>query len=142
MTNEAKRNEDTVEPLVRLCYRLRRHLLNPDNIPLPTWARIGCDMLAELRDIDPAKYTETMKPNAPDQARLQPSPEAGCSPVWVQPPDCPRCGQPLKPIKHTHGQWTCGNHADDGKCLWFDWELTMILRARLDQANGKDQARL
>lgn len=63
MTNEAKRNEDTAEPLVRLCYRLGRHLLNPDNIPLPTWARIGCAMLAELRDIDSAKYDETMKPN-------------------------------------------------------------------------------
>jgi hypothetical protein len=76
------------------------------------------------------------KPNVPAQARVLPSPEAGCSPVWVQPPDCPRCGHPLKAITHSHGQWTCGNHEDDGKCLWFDWELTMILRARLEKANN------
>jgi len=61
---------NTEEQLVRLCYRLGRHLLNPDNIPLPTWGRIGQELLAELRDMDTAKYMEAMKPNVQDQPRL------------------------------------------------------------------------
>jgi hypothetical protein len=50
------------EKIRELCYRFGRHFLNPDDIPLPTWTRIGMDMLAELKDIDPAKYAEVMKP--------------------------------------------------------------------------------
>jgi hypothetical protein len=61
---------NTEEQLVRLCYRLGRHLLNPDNIPWPTWGRIGQELLAELRDMDTAKYMEAMKPNVQDQPRL------------------------------------------------------------------------
>jgi hypothetical protein len=61
-TTAAPRN--TEEQLAGLCYRLARHILNPDKIPLTTWGRIGLEMLAELRDIDPAKYAETMKPNS------------------------------------------------------------------------------
>jgi hypothetical protein len=86
-TTAAPRN--TEEQLAQLCYRLARHLLNPDKIRLTTWARIGLEMLAELRDIDPAKYAEMMKPNAPDQARVLPSSEAGCS-------ACRRCGGTLE----------------------------------------------
>jgi len=51
--------------------------------------------------------------------------------VWIEPPDCPRCGRPLEAIKHDYGEWTCHNHKGDGKCLWYNWELTTILRARL-----------
>jgi hypothetical protein len=58
--DEARKTE---EQLGRLCYRLARHLLNPDKIRLTTWARIGLEIMAELRDLDPAKYDEMVKPN-------------------------------------------------------------------------------
>lgn len=63
--------------------------------------------------------------------------------VWVQPPNCPRCGKQLEPVSRErhgewadHGEWACLCHKNDGKCLWWDWELTMILRCRLEQAEA------
>lgn len=65
-----------------------------------------------------------------------------CSPpIWVDPPDCPRCGKPLTAIEHTHGQWICSTHEDDGKCLWYDYELVMILRSKLSEANAEHDTR-
>lgn len=51
------------------------------------------------------------------------------NPIWVDPPDCPRCGHPLKPLESVYGQWQCPNHFGE-KSVWFDYELIMILRAR------------
>ena len=56
-------------------------------------------------------------------------------PVWVNPPDCPRCGRPMEAIKHSHGEWICRHHEEDGKCLWYNYELIMILRSRLSSGN-------
>jgi hypothetical protein len=56
--------------------------------------------------------------------------------VWVSPPDCPKCGKPLKKagdVFESRGDWICdGDH--DGKRIWFNVELTTILRNRAAQA--------
>lgn len=66
-------------------------------------------------------------------------------PIWVVPPICPRreCSRTLNeamgPWKE-RGDWMChGDH--DGKRIWFDYELVMILRARLEAAeeNGPNR---
>ena len=52
-------------------------------------------------------------------------------PIWIDPPDCPRCGYTLKPLKNSHyGTWQCDKHPND-KSVWFDYELIMMLRARV-----------
>jgi len=43
-------------------------------------------------------------PNAPDQARLQPSPEAGCSPLR-----CPSCGAAEVNAYHPRTKYACGS---------------------------------
>lgn len=50
--------------------------------------------------------------------------------VWVDPPDCPRCGLPLTPIDSVYGQWQCPRHSENTRCVWFDYELIMILRQK------------
>ena len=47
-----------------LLYRLARHLLNPDDIPLHKWAVKGASLLSELERIDPERYKKAMKPRA------------------------------------------------------------------------------
>lgn len=74
------------------------------------------------------------------QSDLVPSPPSLCSPpVWETPPDCPKCGKPLSEapeVWRPRGEWMC--HEDhDGKSIWFNYELTMILRARLHEANAE-----
>lgn len=47
-----------------LLYRLARHLLNPDDLPLQKWAVNGATLLSELERADPERYREAMKPSA------------------------------------------------------------------------------
>ena len=52
------------------------------------------------------------------------------TPIWVDPPDCPRCGNPLEKISSVYGQWQCPRHAENTRCVWFDYELIIDLRRR------------
>ena len=55
---------------------------------------------------------------------------------------CPKCGKPLSEapvVWRPRGEWMC--HEDhDGKRIWWNYELTMILRARLREANDPSSA--
>lgn len=64
------------------------------------------------------------------------------STIWIDAPDCPRCGKPLKPVfEDKHGTWVCDGHETGEKSIWFDWELTQILRSRAKNALTAEQAR-
>jgi hypothetical protein len=52
------------------------------------------------------------------------------TPVWAEPPDCPRCGKRLSVETGRHGDWRCEDH-DITKGVWFNYELTGILNARI-----------
>ena len=60
MEKEKSLNEE-FERVKQLAFMLGRHLLNPDNLPITTWGVRGCDLLAELRKIDPLRYDIFMK---------------------------------------------------------------------------------
>jgi streptomycin 6-kinase len=53
--------------------------------------------------------------------------------AWISFPDCPRCGKTLiKTEGHEysiHGEWYC-DHLLEGKRIWWNYELTEILRQR------------
>lgn len=62
--------------------------------------------------------------------------------VWATPPDCPKCGKPLveaSPEWRPHGEWMClqQDKMHDGKRLWWNYELTMILRSRLSSLTSR-----
>ncbi len=61
------------------------------------------------------------------------------TPVWATIPDCPRCGARLQSapdVWKPRGDWMC-NGAHDGKRIWWNYELTAILRAGIIELEGK-----
>lgn len=48
-----KRRQQQLKDLV---LRLSRHLLNPDEMSLPTWGARGLDLLVEVRELMPKEY--------------------------------------------------------------------------------------
>ena len=58
MAERTVRVPDTKEELL---YRLARHLRNTDDMPLLSWGVVGADLLADLRQLDPAKYDRLVK---------------------------------------------------------------------------------
>jgi hypothetical protein len=93
-------------------------------------------------DIFAKTYEPANRRSAPEPAEPVQGGEDACdldwqedddSPLWGARPSCPRCGDGLRVINSTHGRWFCANHDHDGKCVWWDYELTGIMQARLAQ---------
>lgn len=45
-------------PVTALMYKMARLLLNPDELPMPTWGALAMDYLIAARELDEAKYSE------------------------------------------------------------------------------------
>lgn len=59
-------------------------------------------------------------------------------PVWANPPECPKCGKLLKQHPELGEEWRCLNPEHNGeKSVWLDYELTMILQARLTSMQAR-----
>ena len=50
-----------------IAYRLARHLLNPGNLPPTRWGVLGCNLLSDLRSIDPERYDQAMNHDEPQE---------------------------------------------------------------------------
>lgn len=44
-----------------LLYRFARHVRNTEKVPALEWGVEGCDLLAELRELDPKVYDKRVK---------------------------------------------------------------------------------
>jgi hypothetical protein len=54
--------------------------------------------------------------------------------MWAEPPLCPACGERLVPTTDISGDWRCKALTHEpNKRLYFDYELTMLLRAEVER---------
>lgn len=116
----------------------------------------NADVMASLpRASDETQTKNTDMPNDTNNTAGSDCPSTPCSlnafgrPIWIGNPECPACGTPMEfPTDNRdleRADWECvhpGPHQP--KRLFLDYELTMILRARLkkiSEANVQTEAR-
>jgi hypothetical protein len=100
-----------------------------------------CDHMAEDGDCKDCELVKLRREAERLRAENEALRNTGRS-AWAQPPCCPKCGAVLVAVVSEYGEWQCNTHAD-GKRIWFNYELTMILCAqneRLRADNEKQRA--